>query len=88
VQVLVSESSPAHQSIVGIEDHVHSTIVILPERMFLIRFDRVGLHVARETDLERDPAIVHVLRQRFVFVKPCRVPDAIRATDMHGLADV
>ena len=53
--------------------------------MLLIRLDGMRLHVARETDLERDAPIVHVLRERLVLEQPRRVADAMRATQMHGL---
>src|SRR5262245_17377953 len=54
--------------------------------MLLVRRDGVRLHVARQTNLERDATVVHVLRERFVFDEASRMADSVRATDVDGLA--
>ena len=86
VQVLVGERRAAHQTVVGVEHDVHAAIVVSAQRVLLIRLHGVRLHVARETDLERDAPVVHVLRERLVLDQTRGVTDAVGAADVHGIA--
>ena len=54
--------------------------------MLLVRLGGTRVDVARETDLERDPAVVHVLHQRLVFDETRGVTYSVRAADVHRLS--
>ena len=85
--VFVGKAYPAHQPAVGAKGHRQATIEIAPNRMFGCVADHMGLEVAGEIDLHRDPAITDNPFKALVLEQPRPMPQAHRVAPGDRLGD-
>ena len=83
--VLVGQHDAAHEPAVGAERHVEPVIEVAPHRMFGGALHGVGLQVAGDVDLDRDPAVAHVALELRILAQPGPVADALGVAAMYRL---
>src|SRR5260221_6284155 len=74
---LVGERHVAHETNVGVQHDVEAAIEVFTQWMRDVRVDSARLYVARQTDLERHPAVVAIVGERRILDESGRVPQAM-----------